>query len=191
MLGQRDQYQGGGTGVAGVAADDRGVRLEVQSGPDLLRVVVVRTVELVDRHDERGTSPLEEVERGEAVLQPAGVGQDHRTESALGQFVPHEPEPVLTGGAEQVQDVPSIERDPPEVEGDGRGLLVPQAGQVIGADAGRGDGLFGTERRDLARGPDERRLAHPEPPGDEEFDGGGQNLRWCCGRAVRVAVVDH
>lgn len=191
MLGQRDQHQRSGTGIARVAADDRDIRFEVQGGPHFLRIVVVRPVELVDRHDERGAAPLEEVERREAVLQPPGVGQDHRAERAVGQLVPHEPEAVLAGRAEQVQDMPLIERDASEVEGDGRRLLLPQAGQIVGADAGRGDGLLGAERLDLAHGADECGLADPEPSCDEQFDGSGQGVRWLCRRLVRVAVVGH
>jgi hypothetical protein len=176
VLGQGDQHQGGGTGVAGVAGDDRDVRRQVQRVPHLLGVVVERVVEHVDRHDERGLAPLEEVERVEAVLQAACVRHDHRPERAVRELVPHEPEPVLAGRAEQVQDVRRIERHPAEVERHGRGRLRPHTRQVVRADRGGGDRLLGAQRLDLRDRTDERGLPDPEPARDEEFDGSGDGL---------------
>ena len=78
-------------------------RVEVEREPHVLRVVARGAVEAVDRDDEREPAPLEVVDGREAVGQPAGVGQHHRAERTEGQLVPHEPEPVLAGRAEQVQ----------------------------------------------------------------------------------------
>ena len=46
---------------------------------------------------------LEVVDGREAVGEPPGVGHYHRAESAQGQLVPQEPEPVLARRAEQVE----------------------------------------------------------------------------------------
>jgi hypothetical protein len=70
---------------------------------DRLQRVGAHPVERVDGDDERHAARLEVVDRGEAVAEPAGVGEDHRADGAAGELVPHEVEPLLAGRAEQVQ----------------------------------------------------------------------------------------
>jgi phytoene dehydrogenase-like protein len=99
-LHQRDQHAFNRGEVTGVAQYERVAGVEVQRVPDLLRIVVRGVVEAVDGDDERQPARLEVVDRGEAVAQPAHVGQDHRAEGAVGQLVPHEREALLAGHAE-------------------------------------------------------------------------------------------
>jgi hypothetical protein len=170
VLHQRDQDLLDRAALPGVAQQGGNRRVEVQRDPDVVEVVMRSAVEDVDGHDERQLAPLEVVDRGEAVAQAAGVGQDHRTERAVGQVVPHEPEAVLAGGAEQVQDQPGAHRDPAEVHGHRRGRLPGHATEVVHADAHLAQGLLGTQRPYLADRADQRRLADAEPAGHNDLD---------------------
>ena len=67
---------------------------------------------------------LEVVDRREAVGEAAGVDEDDGADGAADQVVPHEPEPVLAGRAEQVQDQVLVEGDAAEVHGHRGGRLV-------------------------------------------------------------------
>jgi phytoene dehydrogenase-like protein len=168
-LHQRDQHAFNRSEVTGVAQHERVAGVEVQRVPDLLRIVARGVVEAVDGDDERQPARLEVVDRGEAVAQPAHVGQDHRAEGTVGQLIPHEREALLPGHAEQVQHDPGAEGDPSEVQRHGRGGLAAHAGQVVKADAGGGQGLLGLQRPDLADRTDQGRLARPESARDEDL----------------------
>ena len=82
---------------AGVALHDRHVVADPQRLADLLEVEPGRVVEGVDREHERHAALLEVVDGREAVLDPAGVDEDHRAERAVDQVVPEEREAVLPG----------------------------------------------------------------------------------------------
>ena len=132
-----------------------------------------RSVEFVDRDQERQVARLEEVDRGEAVLQPSDVDQDDRADGAADQVVPHEPEPALAGRAEQVQHQILVEGDAAEVHRHRRGGL--RRGRVEAVDALRGVGhqRLGPQRHDLGDRAHERRLAGAEPAGDDDLRRGG------------------
>src|ERR1022692_1567958 len=161
----------------------------------VLRIVVRRVVKAIDGDNERQLAFLEVVDRREAVSEPASVGQDHGAERTVGELIPHEPETLLAGSAEEVQHEPAGEGDPAEVHGDsGRGLAV-NAAQIVVADALGAQALLwvqwpdladrADERRvqwpDLADRADERRLARTEPARDEDLVSGER----AAGRAVR------
>ena len=76
---------------------------------------------------------LEVVDCGEAVGEAAGVDEDDGADGAAYQVVPHEPEAVLAGGAEQVQDQVLVEGDAAEVHGHRGGGLVPGVREVVDA----------------------------------------------------------
>src|SRR4051794_3522418 len=67
---------------AGVAQHDGRVGRYPESLSHLTRVVRGDAVEQVARHDERYVEGLEVVDRGEAVLEPAGVDQHHSADRA-------------------------------------------------------------------------------------------------------------
>src|SRR5262245_40850626 len=140
---------------------------------DLADVVELNPVEAVDADHEWEVAALEEIERAEAVVQPAGVGQHDRADRADGQLVPHEPEPVLARRAEQIQDQVRVDRDPAEVQRHGRGGLLLDPRQIVNTGAGLGDDLLGAQWRDLADRADHRRLSDPETTGDQYFYRGG------------------
>lgn len=191
------------TGDTGVAAHDRDVGVEVDRGAHLLGVVAVRAVELVDRDDETEAALLEEVDGRETVLQSPGVGEDHRAERALGEFVPHEPEPLLSGRSEQIEDVLRVQGDAAEVHRHGGLDLVLDAFETVGRGTHRGEQFLRAERRDLAHRADQGRLADSEPSRHQDLQGGGKGVRavvvvhralppeetgqWGCGRTRAVS----
>ena len=113
----------GGVSVACVAGDDRDVGAHRKGLAHLLGAVGNQAVEHVVRDDERQPAVLEVVDRGEALGKPAGIDEDYGADRPADQVVPHEPEPVLPGRAEQVEDQVVVERDAAEVHRDGRCLL--------------------------------------------------------------------
>src|SRR5882757_884888 len=70
---------------------------------------------LGDGDQEGQLARLEEVNRGEAVRQASHVDEDDRADGAAHQVVPHEPEPALSGRAEQVEHQVLVEGDAAEV----------------------------------------------------------------------------
>jgi hypothetical protein len=171
VLDERDQDLLDRGTLPGVAEQRGNGRLQVQRDADVIGVVVRRAVEDVDGHDERQLTPFEVVHGRKAVDEPAGVGQDHGSERPVGQVVPHEPEPVLPRGPEEVEGQPGAHRDPAEVHRHGRRGLVAHAAEVVHADALLGERFLGTQRPYLADRADQRGLAHPEPPGHEDLEG--------------------
>src|ERR1022692_1363662 len=172
----------------------------------VLRIVVRRVVKAIDGDNERQLAFLEVVDRREAVSEPASVGQDHGAERTVGELIPHEPETLLAGSAEEVQHEPAGEGDPAEVHGDsGRGLAV-NAAQIVVADALGAQALLCVQWPDLADRADERRLARTEPARDEDLVSGERaadravrgrgahaappsaGLRWVARRPVVAAV---
>ena len=118
---------------------------------------------------------LEVVDRREAVGEPAGVDQHDRADGATDELVPHEPEPVLPGRAEQVQDQVAAERDATEVHRDrGRGLArlalelssMPTLTVVMAASV-----VSGAISEIDAH---ERGLAGTEAAGDDDLHRGGR-----------------
>src|SRR6185312_8039282 len=103
VLGDGDQRGLGGVAVAGVDGDDRDVLAQRQRLADRMSGMPWRPVEFVNRDQERQAACLEEVDCGEAVCKAPHVDEDDRADGAAHQVVPHEPEPALPGGAEQVQ----------------------------------------------------------------------------------------
>jgi hypothetical protein len=172
VLHQRDQDLLDRTALAGVAEQGRDIRVEVQRNADVLGVVAGSAVKGVDGHDEGQLAPLEVIDGREAVAQAAGIGQDHGTERAIGQVVPHEPETILARGAEQVQHQAGAHRDPAEVHGNRRRSLAGHPGEIVDADSDLRQGFLGTQRADLADRADQRGLAHAEPPGHNDLDRG-------------------
>jgi hypothetical protein len=71
--------------------------------------VLEQAVEAVQPDDVGQPAVLEEVDGRERVGQPSGVDEHHGADRALDQVVPHEPEAVLTGGAEQIEDQLGVE----------------------------------------------------------------------------------
>jgi hypothetical protein len=124
--------------VARVAADDRYLRVEVESLPDLGLVVRARAGEAVQRDDEGHLAPLEVVDGREAVGQPPDVGQDDDPERAVREVVPHEPESLLPGHAEEVDHQAGLDGDPAEVHGHRRRPLGLDAGGHVDGRAGTG-----------------------------------------------------
>ena len=79
------------------------------------------------------------------------------------EVVPHEPEPVLARGAEQVEDQLVVDGAAGEVHGHGGGGLGLDARHVVEPHRQVRHGRLGGERGDLGHGADERRLADAEP----------------------------
>ena len=163
--------------VAGVAGQHRDVRGDREGLADVLDVVRLQAVEGVDADDVGQPRVVEVVDRREAVGQPAGVDEHHRAYRAAAEVVPHEPEAVLAGGAEQVQDQILGEADPAEVHRDGRGHLVRDRAQVVDAVAGGGHDRLGGQRVDLGDRADERGLADAEAAGHHDLRRGDPHLR--------------
>jgi hypothetical protein len=159
-----------------IAEQHGDARVQVERDLDVVWLVARGIVEAVDRHHERCAALLEVIDGREAVRQSPRVGQHHRADRAVRELVPHEPEALLAGRAEQVEDQVGAERDPPEVHRDrGGGLPVHPAG-VIHADAEVAERLLGAQRPDLADRADQGGLARPEPARDEDLGGRGHDL---------------
>src|SRR4051794_24494788 len=95
MVNQADEYAVSGSPVPRIASDDGNPGPEGEGATQVLLLVSEGAVEFVDRDQESDAPRFEEVDRREAVLEPAGVGQHDRAHRAVRQFVPHEPEAVL------------------------------------------------------------------------------------------------
>jgi hypothetical protein len=90
---------------------------------DVVEIMREHAVKDVDSDHEWEADLLEEVNGGIAIVQAPGVDDDQRAESTLDQVVPHEREPILARGAEQVQLDLFVDGDAAEIQGDGgRGL---------------------------------------------------------------------
>src|SRR3984957_5571708 len=140
MLDQADQYFLGRLLGARVAQDNRQAWVEVERHADVFHRVAARAVEDVERDDERDIPALEVIDCGEAVGEPPGVGKHHRPERAEREFVPHEPEPLLPGRAEQVEHQVLAQRDAAEVHrhrGDGLALDAGLAVDVLSSPGPR------------------------------------------------------
>src|SRR4051812_29529748 len=103
MLDECDEDVLGGVTGTGVAAQHRYIWRDGERLAHVVGLVVLDAIEAVDGDEIRQPTVLEEVDGREAVGQSAGVDHDDGADRAPHQFVPHEPEPSLTGGAEQVQ----------------------------------------------------------------------------------------
>src|SRR5690606_10846693 len=131
VLHQGDQRALDRLPVPRVRTDDRHLRGERHRLADLGVGVLELPVPPVDRDDERQPRLFEVVDGRKAVGQPPRVDQHHRADGAAHQVVPHEPEPVLAGRAEQVEDQVAVERHPAEVHRDRGGLLVRGEADVV------------------------------------------------------------
>ncbi len=131
---------------------------------------------------------LEVVDRRKTVLQPTGVRQHDRTQRALGELVPEEPEPVLPRRTEQVQGESGPDGDAPEVHGDRGGGLLSDAFGVVDGLPGLTEEFFSAQGPDLAHRTDKRRLAHSESSRDQDLQGQGVG-RSGSGALVPRAVV--
>src|SRR5205814_5208980 len=89
--------------LTGVEREHRHGLAYGQSPTNLVDLMGQAPVERVDPDGEGQVGPFEVVDRRVAVAQARAVPHDERPERALGQVVPHEPEPGLAGRAEQVQ----------------------------------------------------------------------------------------
>src|ERR1700761_4777918 len=128
------------------------------------------TVEDIERDDEWYFPALEVVDRGEAIGQPARVGEHHRAERAKRELVPHEPEPLLPGRAEQVEHQVLAERDAAKVHRHRRGGLALHARRVVDVLADLRQRFLGPQWPDLAHRTDQRGLAYAEPAGEQDLD---------------------
>jgi S-adenosylmethionine synthetase len=183
---QGDEHVLDGLALPRVAHHHGRVRVEIERDPDVVRLVARGAVEAVDRDQERRGAVLEVVHRGETVGQAPGVGEHHRPDRPVRQFVPHEPEALLPGRAEQVQGQIGPEGYPAEIHRYRGGGLAVHAGRVVDADAEVAEHLLGVQRADLADRADQRGLAHPESPRDQDLGGGGDHFRL---DGVRMPVV--
>ncbi len=171
MLDQSDQCLFSRLPAACVTEDDGQVLVEVQGHPDVFHVVSAGAFEAVQRHDERYLPALEVVDSGKTAGQPPGIGKDDGPERTDGEFVPHEPEALLAGGAEQVEHQIAAQADPAEIHRDrGRRLSLDSFG-AVGMQAALGERFLGPQRLDLTHGTDERGLTHPEASGQQDLYG--------------------
>src|SRR6478736_6901803 len=173
VFGDGDQRRLGRMAVAGVDGDQWDVVAQRERLAYRMSRMPWRPVEFVDRYQERQVARLEEVDGGEAVLQPADVDENDRADGAADQVVPHEPETTLPWRAEQVEHQVLVESDAAEVHRHGRGVL--RRGQLEAVDPFRcvGHQRFGAQRHDFRHRPHERRLAGTEPAGDDDLRRGG------------------
>jgi hypothetical protein len=169
VLDDADQHLLDRCAVTGVAQDQRHVSVEVEGPADVLGRVPRGSLEAVDADEEGYGAPLEVVDGGETVLQAAGVGEHDGTERALGQLVPHEPEPLLSGRPEEVQHQVLAQCDAAEVHGHGGGVLALDTARVVDRTSGLREQLLGAQRPDLADRTDECGLAHAEAAGHQDL----------------------
>ena len=162
VLDERRQCILDGRAFPGVALDHRHVRADRQRLLHFGDVVRELAIEPVHRYDERQPCGFEIVHRRERVGQPTSIHQHHRPDRAMDEVVPHEPEPSLSGRAEQVQDQACVERRTAEVHRHGRHGLVRGERQVVEILRSHGHHSLGGQRRDLGNRADERGLAHAE-----------------------------
>jgi hypothetical protein len=133
---------------------------------------------------------LEVVDGGEAVGQSPGIGEDHRAERSDGELVPHEPEPLLSGRAEEIEHQIAAQADPAEVHRDRGGGLPFHPGRAVSTQAALGERLLGSQWPDLAHGADKRGLTHAEAPGQQDLDGAMlARAPWAPADGIRDPVV--
>ena len=173
VFADRDQRVGRRPAIPGIDVDHRDVRGQRQRLAHLGHRIPWRAVEFVDRDEERQVAVLEEVDRGEAVLQTPAVHQDDRADRAADQVVPHEPESALARGTEQVEHQILVQGDPAEVHRHRGGPLVRGGLEHVDAGRGVGDHRLGSQRHDLRNRADERRFAGAEPARDDDLRRGG------------------
>ncbi|CAM5413475.1 hypothetical protein SBADM41S_07212 [Streptomyces badius] len=191
---QGHQHIAAGGPQPGVAVDHRDLVRQVEGVAQGLDRVVRRVGEGVHGHHERHSALLQSSDDVEADFEPSRVDEDDRAEGTFEEAVPQEPEALLAGGAEQVEDQFLAEADPAEVHGDGGGGLRLHPGVVVHADAGLGHGFFGRQRPDLAHRADHGRLADAEPSDDHDLHrgrgrGGEDVLGAGSGDRVRASEV--
>src|SRR5215469_12380043 len=153
----------------GVAYQDRDIRVEVQRIADIRLAVSRGAVEVVGGDHEWRVPNFEIVDRGEAVGEPPGIDEHDRSECTEGEFIPHEPEPFLSWGAEQIEHHTAWERDPAEIHRNRGSPLVRHSRRVIDPDTNLAEVLLGAQRPDLADGPDKSGLADAEPARDQQL----------------------
>ncbi|ESQ05485.1 Spidroin-1 [Streptomyces sp. PVA_94-07] len=185
VLDQGDECAFGVGAVACVGGDDGGVGADLECFAYFFGGVGLVSVEAVEGDDEGEAAVFEVVDGGEAVGEAAGVDEDDGADGAADEVVPHEPEAVLSGGAEEVEDEVLVEGDAAEVHGDGGGGLVAGVGEVVDAGGCAGHDGLGAQRVDLRYGSDERGLAHAEAARHHDFRAGGGAGR----SAVRACEV--
>src|SRR5207344_247925 len=129
------------------------VRREREGVADGVLGVVPGVGEVVDGDDEGNRTVLEVVDRGEGFVDPPQVDQYHGAYAAARQFVPHEPEAVLSWRAEQVDDQGLVDGDTAEVHGDGGRALVGDGQDAVEPFGRRRHRLLRQERRDFRECP--------------------------------------
>ncbi len=128
------------------------------------------SVETVHSDDEWQLSLFEVVHGRETVGEPPGVGENDGTDSAPHDVVPHEPEPVLSRRAEQIEDQILVQGDPAEVHCDRGRRLVGEVGQVVDVCPGLGHDRLGPQGYDLGHRTDKSRLAGAETTSNDDLD---------------------
>src|SRR5581483_2607501 len=98
---------------------------------------------------------------------------------AVRDVVPHEAEPVLPGGAEQVQLQLLVDGEAAEVQGHRGGGLRRYLPGAVDLRGDGGDRGLGGQRRDLGDHRDGGGLADTEPAGDDYLD--RYRWAWCTG----------
>jgi hypothetical protein len=88
VLDEDDEYLLDRFALPGVAGNDRRSRVEVQGNADVFWPLGVGGLELVNSDQEGSAALFKVVDGGEAVRQPAGVGQDYCANGAVGQLIP-------------------------------------------------------------------------------------------------------
>src|SRR5947209_10024396 len=89
VLDQRDESLLGRLPVSRITRDDRYRRIDSQRFPDVIDAMAEHAVEAVHPDDVRQATVLEEIHRGKAVGQPAGIDQHDCTDRAAHEVVPH------------------------------------------------------------------------------------------------------
>jgi hypothetical protein len=157
--------------ISCIGGDDRYVGVELEGSANRIDRVDQIAIEAVEHHDERDLTILEVVNRGEAIIETAGINQHDGAECTGDQIVPHETKPILSRSTKQVQHKAAINSNATEVHGDGGGGLGGHLTSVINANSHTGHGRFGRERRDVRDGANEGGLAHTKATRDH-------NLHW-------------